>query len=52
MTEPRVVPFEQVHPRETWPLEPCEVCGELTRAMPDHPGFMVVLCDKHKKAAG
>ena len=49
MTNAPVVPFEQVHPRETWPVEPCEWCGTPTKARPDHPGFMVVLCAECRK---
>lgn len=42
------VPFEQVHPRSTWPIEECERCGEPCVVRPDHPGLMVAICDACK----
>jgi hypothetical protein len=39
------VPFEDIYPRDTWPVAPCARCGKPGTVKPDHPMLTVSLCE-------
>jgi len=39
------VPFEDVYPRESWRVAPCERCGKTGTIRPDHPAWTCCLCE-------